>query len=97
MRYKGIMELLIIIFTNYDQFKNNQLLYNLRRWQYKAQYITAKINSRTISEFCKDIQKKKDAYKNWRKLADKLRKNNFEDDLDELYYYLSNLIALKKL
>ena len=97
MRYKGIMELLTIIFTNYDQFKNNQLLYNLRRWQYKAQYITAKINSRTISEFCKDIQKKKDAYKNWRKLADKLRKNNFEDDLDELYYNLSNLIALKKL
>ena len=48
MRYKGIMELLTIIFTNYDQFKNNQLLYNLRRWQYKAQYITAKINSRTI-------------------------------------------------
>ena len=97
MRYKGIMELLKIIFTNYDDFKNNQLLYNLRRWQYKAKYIASKDNARIISEFCKDIEKYKNAVKNWKKLAKKLKKNNYDDDLDEIYDRLRNLMGMNKL
>ena len=97
MRQKGIMELLHIIFSNYDDFKNNQILYNLRKWQYKAKLLSQKKNAKIISEFCKDILKYKKAVKNWKKLADKLRKNNFDDDLDKMCYYLRKLIGLNKL
>jgi len=97
MRYKAIMELLKIIFTNYDDFKNNQILYNLRKWQYKAKLMAAKDNAKTISEFCKDIEKYKKAVRNWKKLAKKLKKNNYDDDLDEIYNSLRNLIGLNRL
>ena len=97
MRQKAIMDLLRIIFSNYDDFKNNQLLYNLRKWQYKAKYLTQKNNAKIISEFCKDILKYKKAVKGWKKLADKLRKNKFDENLDDIYYALRNIIAIKKL
>ena len=97
MRQKGIEELLRIIFTNYDDFKNNQLLYNLRKWQYKSKYITAKKNAKIISEFCKDIEKYKNAIKNWKKLANKLSKDNYDCDLDEILYNLRNLKGFKTL
>ena len=95
MRQKGIMELLKIIFTNYDDFKNNQLLYNLRKWQYKAKYLTAKKNAKIISEFCKEIEKYKKAIKNWKRLANKLRRDNFNFDLEEILYNLRILKGFK--
>ena len=95
MRQKGIMDLLKIIFTNYDDFKNNQLLYNLRKWQYKAKYLTAKKNAKIISEFCKEIEKYKKAIKNWKKLANKLRRDNFNFDLEEILYNLRILKGFK--
>ena len=97
MRFKGIMELLKIIFTNYDDYKNNQLLYSLRKWQYKTKLLTAKNNAKTISEFCKDILKHKAAVKNWKKLSNKLKQNDILEDIDEINYYLRYLIGLKKL
>ena len=97
MRYKGIMELLYIIFANYDDFKKNQLLYNLRKWQYKSKYITQKDNAKIISEFCKDILKYKKALRNWKKLANKLRRNKLNDEIDDLCDRLRYLIGLKKL
>jgi hypothetical protein len=95
MRQKGIMDLLKIIFTNYDDFKNNQLLYNLRKWQYKAKYLTAKKNAKIISEFCKEIEKYKKAIKNWKRLANKLRRDNFNFDLEEILYNLRILKGFK--
>ena len=97
MRFKGIMELLKIIFSNYDDYKNNQLLYCLRKWQYKSKYLTAKKNAKTISEFCKNILKYKTAVKNWKKLSDKLKQNNMLNDIDKMKYYLRYLMGLKKL
>ena len=97
MIHKAIMELLYIIFSNYEDFKKNQLLYNLRKWQYKSKYLTQKNNAKTISEFCKDILQKKKAVRNWKKLADKLRRNYLNDEVDELCYRIRNLIGLKKL
>ena len=73
------------------------MLYNLRRWQYKAKYIASKDNARIISEFCKDIEKYKNAVKKWKKLAKKLKKNNYDDDLDEIYDRLRNLMGMNKL
>ena len=97
MRYKGIMELLRIIFNTYDDFKNNLLRYNLFRWSYKAKFLTQKIHEKTISEFCKDILKYKNAIKNWHKLADGLRKKNKDKDLEDIYNKLRNLMGIQKL
>ena len=97
MRYKGIMELLRIILSNYSEFKNNQLLYNIRRWLFKAKYLTAEINAKRIADFFRDIIKNRNAVQNWKKLANKLKKDNFLDDIDEITYYLRYYIGLKKL
>ena len=97
MRYKGVMELLRIILSNYTDFKNNQLLYNIRKWQYKAKYLTTKINAKRIADFFKDIIKNKNAVQNWKKLASKLNKDNCLDNIDEITYYLRYYIGLKKL
>ena len=97
MRYKGIMELLYIIFTNYTDFKKNQLLYNLRKWQYKAKYLTTKINAKKIADFFNNILKNKNAVKNWKRLAHKLKQDNAADDIDEIIYYLRFYFGLKKL
>ena len=97
MRYKGIMELLRIIFNNYDDFKNNLLRYNLFRWSYKAKFITQKIEEKIISEFCKDILKKKNAIRNWKKLADGLRNKNKDKELEDIYNKLRNLIGIQRM
>ena len=97
MRYKGIMELLRSIFSNYDDFKNNLLRYNLYRWQYKAKYLTQEENARIISEFCKDIQNKINAIRNWHKLSDALKNKDKDKEVEDALNKLRNLVGLNRL
>jgi hypothetical protein len=62
---------------------------------YKARYITQKENARIISEFCKPILKYKDAVKNWRRLADALRRLDKNEDIDEIYYKLRHWLGTR--
>ena len=97
MRYKGIMELLRSIFNSYDDFKNNLLRYNLYRWAYKAKFLTQKEQERIISEFCKPILNYRNALRNWHKLADGLRKKNKDQELEDIYNKLRNLIGIQRM
>ena len=97
MRYKGIMELLRSIFSNYDDFKNNLLRYNLYRWQYKAKYLTQEENARIISEFCKDIQNKINAIRNWHKLSNALKNKDKDKEVEDALNKLRNLVGLNRL
>ena len=97
MRYKGIMELLKSIFNNYDDFKNNLLRYNLYRWLYKTKYLTQKNNAIIISEFCKRVLNNINAIKNWHKLADALKNNDKDKEVEDITDKLRNLVGLNKL
>ena len=97
MRYKGIMELLRSILSNYDDFKNNLIRYNLYRWQYKAKYLTQLENARIISEFCKPIIRNSEVIKKWKKLADGLRNKNRGNEIDDILNKLRKLLGLKLL
>ena len=95
MRHKAIMEILRSLLLSFDDFKTNLLRYNLRKWMYKARYITQKENAKIICEFCKPILKYKDAVKNWRRLADALRKLDKNEDIDEIYYKLRHWLGTR--
>ena len=97
MRYKGIMEFLRIIFNNYDDFKNNLLRYNLKKWQYKAKYLTQKENARIISEFCKDILKKNEAIRNWHKLSNILKNQGKDKEVEYIIKKLRIIFGFNKL
>ena len=97
MRYKGIMQFLRSVFYKNDDFNNNLLKYNLRKWQYKARYLTQKENANIISDFCKDILKKNSVIRNWHKLSNRLRNKDKTLEIDELLYRLRILIGLYKL
>ena len=45
----------------------------------------------------RDIIKNRNAVQNWKKLANKVKKDNFLDDIDEITYYLRYYMGLKKL
>ena len=97
MRHKAIMEILRSIFNNYDDFKTNLLRYNLYRWRYKAKLVAQKEYADIISEFCKNVLKKKNAIRNWHKLADGLKNKDKDKEVEDILDKLRNLLGLNKL
>ena len=91
---KYILMFLNKFFNNLEKKNDDILRSALYTWLYKAMFSKIKHKEKIISDFCKEIQRKKYILSKWYHLVELLKDQLKKDDIDEVVDNLKNYKSL---